>query len=82
MDNSNSKNNKTSKTFFEKDIDDTSKKRRPVHSVLLAQEIFIVEHLCNLEEVPSEGFSFTALPPKIKGMGTFPVRAIAKVKDA
>ena len=63
-------------------IDDTTRKSRPVHSVLLAQEIFIVEHLCNLEEVPSEGFSFTALPPKIKGMGTFPVRAIAKVKDA
>jgi len=61
-------------------IDDTTKKSRPVHSTLLAQEIFIVEHLCNLDQVPSDGFTFTALPPKLKGMGTFPVRAIAKIK--
>jgi kynurenine formamidase len=60
-------------------IDDTVEKSRPVHSTLLAQEIFIVEHLCNLDQLPSNGFSFTALPPKLKGMGTFPVRAIAKI---
>lgn len=58
-------------------IDDTAKKSRPVHSTLLAQEIFIIEHLCNLDQLPSNGFSFTALPPRIKGLGTFPVRAIA-----
>ena len=62
-------------------IDDTAKKSRPVHSTLLAQEIFIVEHLCNLELLPSNGFSFTALPPKLKGMGTFPVRAIARINQ-
>ena len=61
-------------------IDDTAKKSRPVHSTLLAQEIFIVEHLTNLDELPPDGFRFTALPPKLKGMGTFPVRAIAKVE--
>ena len=61
-------------------IDDTAKKSRPVHSTLLKQEIFIVEHLCNMDQIPSDGFSFTALPPKLKGMGTFPVRAIAKVE--
>lgn len=60
-------------------IDDTAKKSRPVHSTLLAQEILIVEHLTNLDQLPSNGFSFTALPPKVKGMGTFPVRAIAKI---
>jgi kynurenine formamidase len=60
-------------------IDDTSKKSRPVHSILLANDIFVVEHLCNLDNVPSGGFAFTALPPKIKGIGTFPVRAIAKI---
>lgn len=59
-------------------IDDTSVKSRPVHSILLAAEIFIVEHLCNLEMVPLNNFQFTALPPKFKGVGTFPVRAIAK----
>lgn len=60
-------------------IDDTRKKSRPVHSVLLASEIFIVEHLCHLEELPFDDFLFTALPPKFKGVGTFPVRAIAKI---
>ena len=61
-------------------IDDTAKRSRPVHSTLLAKEIFIVEHLCNLDQIPSDGFSFTALPPKLKGIGTFPVRAIAKLE--
>ena len=60
-------------------IDDTAKKSRPVHSTLLAAEIFIVEHLCNLQSVPADRFLFTALPPKFKGVGTFPVRAIAKL---
>jgi len=60
-------------------IDNTAKKSRPVHSTLLAHEIFIVEHLTNLAELPFDGFSFTALPPKLKAMGTFPVRAIAKI---
>ena len=61
-------------------IDDTSKKSRPVHSILLAEEIFIVEHLTNLHRLPKDDFSFTSLPPKFKGVGTFPVRAIAKIK--
>ena len=60
-------------------IDNTAHNSRPVHSILLAEEIFIVEHLCNLESLPTAGFRFTALPPKIKGMGTFPVRAVAMV---
>ena len=60
-------------------IDDTSKRSRPVHTILLAAEIFIVEHLCNLESVNARDFLFTALPPKFKGVGTFPVRAIAKI---
>lgn len=60
-------------------IDDTRSNGRPVHSTLLRKDIIIAEHLCNLENVPDEGFSFTAAPPKIKGAGTFPVRAFAKV---
>ena len=58
-------------------IDDTRGKSRPVHSCLLAAEILIVEHLCNLGELPDEGFRFSAVPPKFKGVGTFPVRAMA-----
>jgi kynurenine formamidase len=48
-----------------------------VHSILLGAEIPIVEHLCGLEQLPAEGFRFTAAPVKVKGMGTFPVRAYA-----
>ena len=61
-------------------IDDTRGRSRPVHTILLGAEILIVEHLCNLYLLPDEGFTFTALPPKFKGVGTFPVRAMAKVK--
>ena len=60
-------------------IDDTRGNTRPVHSTLLREEIVIAEHLCNLENVPDEGFTFTAVPPKFKGAGTFPVRAFAKL---
>jgi kynurenine formamidase len=58
-------------------IDDTRGKSRPVHSCLLDADILIVEHLCNLDELPDEGFRFSAVPPKLKGVGTFPVRAMA-----
>lgn len=61
-------------------IDDTRGKARPVHSTLLREEILIAEHLCNLTNVPDEGFTFSAVPPKFKGAGTFPVRAYARVK--
>jgi kynurenine formamidase len=60
-------------------IDNTGKNSRPVHSILLGAEILVVEHLCGLENLPDVGFYFNAIPPKIKGMGTFPVRAFAKV---
>ena len=61
-------------------IDYTGGGERPVHTTLLRAEILIVEHLCNLANVPDEGFTFSAVPPKFKGAGTFPVRAFARVK--
>jgi arylformamidase len=60
-------------------IDDTRYRSRPVHTILLQNEVLIVEHLCNLEALPMEGFLFSAVPPKWKGVGTFPVRAFAKL---
>jgi len=60
-------------------IDDTRTKSRPVHTTLLGANILIVEHLCNLSVLPSKEFTFSAIPPKFKGVGTFPVRAMAKV---
>lgn len=61
-------------------IDDTRTGERPVHSCLLGAEVLIVEHLCNLGRLPDEGFTFSALPPMFKGVGTFPVRALAKLR--
>jgi arylformamidase len=61
-------------------IDDTrTKNSRPVHTTLLGAEILVVEHLCGLDQLPLDGFTFTAVPPKVRGMGTFPVRAFASV---
>lgn len=60
-------------------IDDTRSNSRPVHSTLLHAEILICEHLCNLDPLPDKDYTFSATPPKIKGMGTFPVRAFATV---
>jgi len=58
-------------------IDDTRERARPVHTKLLAAEIPICEHMTNLGSLPDIGFSFSAVPPKVAGMGTFPVRAYA-----
>ena len=60
-------------------IDDTADGKRPVHSTLLGRDIPIVEHLCGLEQLPDEGFTFFAVPVKVKGFGTFPVRAFGMV---
>jgi kynurenine formamidase len=58
-------------------IDDLTDLGRPVHSTLLGAEIPIVEHLCGLGPLPGDGFRFTAVPPKVAGFGTWPVRAFA-----
>ena len=56
-------------------IDDTEDGSRPVHTTLLGAEIPIVEHLRGLEALPESDFRFFAVPVKVKGFGTFPVRA-------
>jgi kynurenine formamidase len=58
-------------------IDDMRDGARPVHSTLLGADIPIVEHLCHLGQLPDAGFRFSAVPPKVAGMGSFPVRAFA-----
>ena len=58
-------------------IDDTRARARPVHTKLLAANIPICEHMTGLGSLPDEGFRFSAVPPKVRGMGTFPVRAYA-----
>ncbi len=58
-------------------IDDTGDPERPVHSLLLAAGIPVCEHLTGLGELPGAGFRFSAVPPKLRPFGTFPVRAYA-----
>jgi arylformamidase len=60
-------------------IDSTDGGERPVHTALLRNKIPIIEHLTNLDQLPADGFAFTAVPPKIEGCGTFTVRAFATV---
>lgn len=64
-------------------IDDTaSGGERPAHSSLLAAGIPVLEHLTRLEQVPAEGATLHAVPPKVAKFGTFPVRAYAVVPPA
>jgi arylformamidase len=60
-------------------IDDTRVRTRPVHSLLLGAGIPICEHMTGLAALPENGFRFFAAPPKVCGMGTFPVRAFAEI---
>lgn len=61
-------------------IDDTeSGGERPAHSLLLEAGVHVVEHLTALDRVPVRGARFTAVPPRVEGFGTFPVRAFAEL---
>ena len=60
-------------------IDSTDTGERPAHSILLGADIPIVEHLRGLAALPDRGARFYAVPVKVKGMGTFPVRAFARL---
>jgi arylformamidase len=60
-------------------IDATVTGERPAHSLLLAAGIPVVEHLTGLERLPTTGARFTAAPPLVRGLATFPVRAFASV---
>ncbi|HEY4369405.1 MAG TPA: cyclase family protein [Steroidobacteraceae bacterium] len=63
-------------------IDDIADLQRPVHTTLLGAGIPIVEHMRGLDQLPVSGFRFSAVPPKIRGMGTFPVRAYATLQQS
>ena len=60
-------------------IDSIDSGERPVHSILLGHDIPIVEHMCGLARLPERGARFFAVPVKVSGFGTFPVRAFAIV---
>jgi arylformamidase len=60
-------------------IDDTATGERPAHTILLAAGVPVVEHLTRLDQLATTGARFTAVPPRISGLATFPVRAFAAV---
>jgi arylformamidase len=62
-------------------IDDTADGERPAHTLLLAAGIPIVEHLTGLDQLPPSGARFTAVPLRIEGFGTIPVRAFARLPE-
>jgi kynurenine formamidase len=62
-------------------IDSGADGTRPVHTLLLAHEVPVLEHLTNLGALPTGGFELHAAPVPVRGMGTFPVRAYAVVRD-
>jgi kynurenine formamidase len=62
-------------------IDDVGDLARPVHSTLLAAGIPIVEHMCNLAAAPDQGCRFFAVPAKVRGFGSWPVRAFVETAN-
>ncbi len=58
-------------------IDDTADAERPVHTILLGNGVPIVEHMRGLEQLRGWRFRFSAVPVKVKGLGSFPIRAFA-----
>ena len=60
-------------------VDDTTDPARPAHTRLLGAGIPIVEHLRGLDQLPTDGFRFFAVPPRIVRGASFPVRAFAEL---
>lgn len=58
-------------------VDDVAAPARPVHHTLLGAGIPVLEHLTNLDAIPDTGARLFAVPAPVRGMGTFPVRAMA-----
>ena len=62
-------------------IDSAKDGERPVHTLLLGLGIPVLEHLTRLDRLPEHGFELHAAPVPVRGMGTFPVRAYAVLRD-
>jgi arylformamidase len=62
-------------------VGDSGDPQRPVHTILLGAGIPVCEHLTSLDVLPAGGFRFSAVPPRIHPLSTFPVRAFATWPD-
>ena len=48
-----------------------------MHDTVLGNGIPLLERLTNLDRLPDRGARLTALPAPVRGLGSFPVRAVA-----
>ncbi|CCU79072.1 hypothetical protein HSACCH_01066 [Halanaerobium saccharolyticum subsp. saccharolyticum DSM 6643] len=62
-------------------IDSSRKMKRPAHTLLLKNEIFIVENLTGLEELYGKKFRFFAVPLKAKNVAALSIRAFAEILE-
>jgi arylformamidase len=62
-------------------IDDSADGERPAHTLLLGADIPVIENLTGLEQLPPAGAQFSAVPLRIAGFGTIPVRAFARIPE-
>ncbi len=60
-------------------VDSLTDPARPAHTVILEAGIPLVEHLTGLGQLAADGSRFFPVPPRIRGMATFPVRAFALI---
>lgn len=60
-------------------VDDADDPARPVHSTLLDEGVLVVENLRNLSAVRGREFRFFAIPLRVAGATSMPIRAFAEV---
>ena len=60
-------------------VDTRQNPARPAHSILLKNDILIVENLRDLDRLPATGFRFFAVPIKAVGAAAMTIRAFAEI---
>ena len=61
-------------------IDKSGSKKKPIHNLLLSENIIIYESLTNLDEIPEMiEFEFIGIPLPFKNLDGSPVRAVAVI---
>jgi len=62
-------------------IDSSRNMKRAAHTLLLKNEILIVENLAGLEELHGENFRLFAVPLKAKNVAALSIRAFAEILE-
>jgi len=58
-------------------IDSGTDNSKPAQNLLLGADIYLLESVTRLDELPDTGARLTVLPAPIAGVGSYPVRAVA-----